>query len=107
LATLVRIASALATSPNHLLGVDANSPDASGLTRLRDRLATAAAALGEADIEIVVIAVEAIVSVRRGKAISTQANQGCTGLHREAVDGLDAGNVSNKEVGCNALGQFR
>lgn len=62
-ATLIRIASVLATTPNNLLGVGGDQPSTS-LNCLQHRLAAAGAALSEADLEVLVIQAEAIVVVR-------------------------------------------
>lgn len=61
LATMVKIARFLGTSPNHLLGVEDFQPlDERG--QLLDRLTTAAQALSESQLPVVVTQVEALVS---------------------------------------------
>ncbi len=64
LATLVRIARALATTPNVLLGVDgaATSDD----DFLHDKISSAVGALNKADREIVAACAEAILQLRSG-----------------------------------------
>lgn len=65
LATLVRIAKALQTTPNVLLGVDGKKVDVPRKSLLRDRLASAASALREGDLEAVIVQVEALANFRR------------------------------------------
>lgn len=62
-ATLLRIASVLATTPNDLLGVGCDRISAP-LQLLQSRLAAAGAALSERDLEVLVIEAEAIVVAR-------------------------------------------
>jgi hypothetical protein len=58
---LVRIANALGTTPNELLGVtEADKPTKH--SQLLDRLATAAGALAEAELEILAIQAEALAA---------------------------------------------
>ena len=72
LATLVRIAEALQTTPDALLGVvGAQSPSPRSL--LLDRLNSAATALKDEDLEVIIVQTEALASrhrpkPRRGKA---------------------------------------
>jgi len=61
LATLVRIAKALQTSPNDLLGFAAETKR-SKRTLLRDRLNTAADAMDDRQLEMTVVQAEAIAA---------------------------------------------
>jgi transcriptional regulator with XRE-family HTH domain len=70
LATLVRIATALETTPDSLLGVTAKKAEPSRRALLRDRLSSVARGLGERDLEIVVVQTEALMSLRRKSASS-------------------------------------
>jgi|SRR5581483_3878813 len=72
LATLVRIARALQTTPNALLGVDARKSEASRKALLRDRLNFAASTLRESDLEAVIVQVEALANFRRRPAKSSK-----------------------------------
>lgn len=63
LATLVRIAQCLGTTPNFLLGVEDTGP-VSARQAVIDRIAAAAQALPDADIEIVAIQTEALSAAR-------------------------------------------
>jgi len=65
LATLVRIAHALQTTPDGLLGETRKKAEQSRRSLLRDRLSSAAGALGEKDLEIAVAQTEALVNLRR------------------------------------------
>jgi transcriptional regulator with XRE-family HTH domain len=65
LATLVRIAAALETTPDRLLTVDAKKAEPSRRAVLRDRLSSAAKALTEKDLELVVVQTEALARHRR------------------------------------------
>lgn len=64
LATLVRIARILETTPNELLGVGAEHKR-SKRSLLRERLQVAARAMDERSLEIVVIQAEALAESRR------------------------------------------
>jgi transcriptional regulator with XRE-family HTH domain len=66
LATLVRIATALQTTPNHLLGVG-NKRQPSSRSLLVDRLNSAAQALSDHDLEVVVLQTEALTNRRSKK----------------------------------------
>lgn len=71
LATLVRIAEALQTTPNLLLGVgDKRKPSAHAL--LIDRLNSAAQSLSDDDLEIVVVQTEALTGRHRRKRRSAR-----------------------------------
>lgn len=64
LATLVRIAEALQTTPNELLGIGVkHKPSPRAL--LADRLNSAAQGLGDDEMEVVVLQTEALASRRR------------------------------------------
>lgn len=65
LATLVRIARALQTTPNALLGVDGKKAEASRKAVLQDRLNSAASTLRENDLEAVIVQIEALANLRR------------------------------------------
>lgn len=65
LASLIRIADALGTTPDQLLGVRAEAADRSAHELLRDRLASAASGMDVPDLELLVIAAEAIAQARR------------------------------------------
>ena len=65
LATLVRIAKALGTTPNELLGFG-EGDRASKKSALIDRLATTADGLTEAELEVVLVQIEAL-AFRRGR----------------------------------------
>lgn len=65
LATLVRIAKALQTTPNALLGVDGKKAEATRKSLLQDRLNSVANTLRESDIESVIVQVEALANFRR------------------------------------------
>lgn len=66
LATLVRIANALQTTPNVLLGID-EKRKSSIRSRLVDRLNSAAEGVSDGDLEVVVLQVEALVGRHRRK----------------------------------------
>jgi transcriptional regulator with XRE-family HTH domain len=65
LATLVRIARALETTPDDLLLLDTTKVEPSRRAVLRDRLNSAAKALTEKDLELVVVQTEALAKHRR------------------------------------------
>jgi transcriptional regulator with XRE-family HTH domain len=67
LATLVRIAEALQTTPDALLGV-ADPKPASPRSRLIDRLNSAARALADEDLETVIVQTEALAARRRPRS---------------------------------------
>lgn len=64
LASLIRIAEALGTTPNQLLGVHAEAAEKSAQCVLRDRLVSAASGMAHSDLELLVIAAEAIALAR-------------------------------------------
>jgi len=66
LATLVRIAGALETTPNELLGVG-EQKDKSARSLLVDRLNSAAQGLSDHDLEVVVLQTEALAGQARNK----------------------------------------
>jgi transcriptional regulator with XRE-family HTH domain len=63
LATLLKIASVLGTTPNDLLGVGIGQSNSSALL-LQGRLAAAAATMSEDDLRLLVVEAEAIVAFR-------------------------------------------
>lgn len=63
LATLVKIASVLGTTPNDLLGVGGEHPKSS-VQLLQSRLAAAAATMSEDDLSLLVVEAEAVVAFR-------------------------------------------
>ncbi|MFG1419997.1 helix-turn-helix transcriptional regulator [Xanthobacter sp. V0B-10] len=63
LATLVRIAEVLGTSPNSLLVVPATDESLSAKELLQDRLRIAASRMDERSLEITVVQAEAVASV--------------------------------------------
>lgn len=65
LATLVRIATVLVTTPNDLLSDQVDRTQQSQELRVRDRIAAASAALRDDDLERVAIMLEALVAARR------------------------------------------
>jgi len=67
LATLVRIAEALRTTPDVLLGV-ADPKPASARSRLMDRLNSAAQALTDQDLELVIVQTEALAGRKRSRS---------------------------------------
>lgn len=67
LATLVRIAEALQTTPDVLLGV-ADPKPASPRSRLMDRLNSAAQALVDEDLELVIVQTEALAGRKRSRS---------------------------------------
>lgn len=64
LATLVRIADALGTSPNWLLGVTVSTSHDAHLAALVERFANAANGMSKQEIELCVIQAEAIVAAK-------------------------------------------
>ncbi|MCX8568791.1 helix-turn-helix domain-containing protein [Aminobacter sp. MET-1] len=64
LATLVRIADVLATTPNHLLTLTLGELDKRGATTFKDRIAAAAVSLPVEDLERISIMVEALAAAR-------------------------------------------
>jgi len=64
LATLVRIAEALQTTPDVLLGIGDPKP-ASDRSRLLDRLTSAVQSLADADLESIIAQTEAVARLRR------------------------------------------
>lgn len=70
LATLVRIANVLQTTPNILLGID-EKRKSSTRSRLVDRLNSAAEGVSDGDLEVVVLQVEALVGRHRRKGRSS------------------------------------
>ena len=65
LATLVRIAEVLEMTTDQLLSVEGDGPDISKRALLTDRLSSAAGAMQEEELELVVTQAEAIVSRRQ------------------------------------------
>ncbi len=65
LATLARIAKALQTTPNELLGFASEKSEKSRRSLLRDRLNSAIAELREKDLELVIAQTEVLVNFRR------------------------------------------
>lgn len=71
LATLVRIATALQTTPNDLLGIgDKRKPSPRSL--LVDRLNSAIQGLGEDELEVIVVQTEALAGRRRKRRRSKE-----------------------------------
>lgn len=66
LATLVRIAEALATTPNWLLGVPAKLNDDPKRSSLVERFANAANSMTAQELELCVIQAEAVAAAHRG-----------------------------------------
>ncbi len=64
LATLVRIAEALGTTPNWLLGFDAYTESEKWLSELMDRFANAAMGMAPEELKMVVIQAEAITAAK-------------------------------------------
>ena len=64
LATLVRIAEALGTTPNWLLGFDAHIESERWLSELMDRFANAAMGMAPEELKMVVIQAEAITAAK-------------------------------------------
>ena len=64
LATLVRIAQVLETTPNALLGIDIPPKAAGRKKALRDKIASAVSALDDKDREVLAVCAEAIVKLR-------------------------------------------
>ncbi|MCJ8519717.1 helix-turn-helix domain-containing protein [Pseudorhizobium tarimense] len=67
LATLVRIAAALGTTPNWLLGINAAPNEDPQVSALLDRFANAASGMTLQDLELCVIQAEAVVAADRNK----------------------------------------
>ena len=65
LSSLVRIAKALQTTPNALLGVDSKKKESSHRALLQERLSTAADALRDSDLELAIAQIEALANFRR------------------------------------------
>jgi transcriptional regulator with XRE-family HTH domain len=68
LATLVRIAEVLGTSPNSLLGDPVNGESSSVKDLLQDRLRIAASRMDERSLEITVVQAEAVASVENWRS---------------------------------------
>jgi len=68
LATLVRIAEVLGTSPNSLLADEAREAYQSTKTLLQDRLRVAASLMDERSLEITVVQAEAVASVQNWRS---------------------------------------
>lgn len=64
LATVVRIAKALGTSPNWLLGADAEEDDSGPQSNFLDRLNFAARSMATGDLELLTVQAEAIAKLR-------------------------------------------
>jgi len=64
LATLVRIAEALGTTPNWLLGFDTHTESEKWLSELIDRFANAAMGMAPEELKMVVIQAEAITAAK-------------------------------------------
>lgn len=75
LATLVKIANALGTTPNWLLGVTPASAKDPQLSALIDRFSNAANGMTKQEIELCIIQAEAIVAARIDPKKSPQAKQ--------------------------------
>jgi transcriptional regulator with XRE-family HTH domain len=71
LATLVRIAKALQTTPNWLLGFTSEKSDQSRRALLKDRLHSATNALRDNDLESLIVQIEALANFRRRSGITT------------------------------------
>lgn len=65
LATLVRIAGVLGTTPNWLLATETNERQPSSVALLRDRLNVAASAMDEQALTIIVVQAEAVASMAK------------------------------------------
>lgn len=65
LATLVRIAEVLGTTPNRLLGIDGGDVISTSTSILQDRLQVAANAMNEQVLEIFVTQAEAVAFIQR------------------------------------------
>lgn len=65
LATLVRIAEVLGTTPNWLLGIEGGEVISTPTSILQDRLQVAANAMNEQVLEIIVTQAEAVASMQR------------------------------------------
>lgn len=68
LATLVRIAEVLGTTPNRLLGIEGGDVASTATSILHDRLQAATNAMNEQILEIIVTQAEAVVSMQRRAA---------------------------------------
>ncbi|MFN4009865.1 MAG: helix-turn-helix domain-containing protein [Pannonibacter sp.] len=66
LATLVRIAEVLGTTPNWLLAVEDGKASPSATSLLKDRLKIAANAMSEQGLEITVVQAEAVAAMAKG-----------------------------------------
>jgi len=64
LATLLRIAEALGTTPNWLLAIEANSQTDKKMAELLDRFTNAASAMSLSELRMFVIQAEAIAAVK-------------------------------------------
>jgi len=64
LATVVRIAKVLGTSPNWLLDADTGNDEETPLSNLLDRLSFAARSMTAEDLELLTVQAEAIVKLR-------------------------------------------
>jgi transcriptional regulator with XRE-family HTH domain len=62
LATLVRIAEALETTPSALLGFGAGKRERTQRTALKTRLTTAASAMSDRELELLVVQAEAVAA---------------------------------------------
>ena len=62
LTTLVRIASALGTTPNHLLGLTTEGGRATARSALTDRLLAAASQLTDRELKMLVVQAEAVAA---------------------------------------------
>lgn len=68
LSTLVRIAKALGTTPDQLLGLSETASDGTERSTLLDRLLVSARGLEQSDLEGVVVQVEALLALRKFKS---------------------------------------
>jgi transcriptional regulator with XRE-family HTH domain len=64
LTTLVRIAKALQTTPNALLGVDSKKKESPNRALLQERLISAADALRDSDLELAIMQIESLADFR-------------------------------------------
>ena len=76
LATLLRIADALETTPDNLLGVGGKPGEPSRRALLRDRLTSAAQELNEKDLELMVLQTETLARFRRPRRPRRSAKPG-------------------------------
>lgn len=74
LASLLRIAEALRTTPDHLLGLENETAGRTTRDVLQDRLLSASAGMEQSDLELLIIAAEAIAAAR-GKSASRRGPQ--------------------------------